>query len=55
MGPLLERASTLIDVALRLGTEAGPLAATLRPLLREMNSYYTNRIEGQHTRPADIE
>jgi Fic family protein len=55
IGPLLERASTLIDVALRLGTEAGPLAATLRPLLREMNSYYTNRIEGQHTRPADIE
>ncbi len=27
----------------------------LGPLLRAMNSYYTNRIEGQHTLPADIE
>ncbi len=27
----------------------------ISPLLRAMNSYYTNRIEGQHTLPADIE
>ena len=27
----------------------------LRGLLRGMNSYYTNRIEGQHTRPLEIE
>ncbi len=27
----------------------------LRPKLRAMNSYYTNKIEGQHTRPAEIE
>ncbi len=27
----------------------------LRPRLRAMNSYYTNKIEGQHTKPADIE
>jgi hypothetical protein len=27
----------------------------LRHLLRSMNSYYTNRIEGQHTRPHEIE
>jgi len=27
----------------------------LRQLLRSMNSYYTNRIEGQHTRPHEIE
>ena len=27
----------------------------LRALLRGMNAYYTNRIEGQHTRPAEIE
>ncbi len=27
----------------------------LRGLLRAMNSYYTNRIEGQHTRPHEID
>ncbi len=27
----------------------------LAPMLRAMNSYYTNRIEGQHTLPAEIE
>ena len=27
----------------------------LRGLLRAMNSYYTNRIEGQHTLPVEIE
>jgi hypothetical protein len=27
----------------------------LRALLRNMNSYYTNRIEGQHTRPHEID
>jgi hypothetical protein len=27
----------------------------LRTLLRSMNSYYTNRIEGQHTRPYEID
>jgi Fic family protein len=27
----------------------------LRSLLRSMNSYYTNRMEGQHTRPHEIE
>lgn len=27
----------------------------LAPLLRAMNSYYTNKIEGQHTYPADLE
>lgn len=53
--PLLEQASELIDVALRLGTQAGLLADSLRPLLRSMNSYYTNRIEGQHTQPVEIE
>ena len=32
-----------------------PVAGELRGLLRGMNSYYTNRIEGQHTRPLEIE
>ena len=32
-----------------------PVPAELRTLLRGMNSYYTNRIEGQHTRPHEIE
>ena len=27
----------------------------LAPLLRAMNSYYSNKIEGQHTYPADLE
>ena len=54
-GPLLERAAVLAREGYRLGALAGPLATTLRPLLRAMNSYYTNRIEGQRTRPADIE
>ena len=28
---------------------------SLAPLLRAMNSYYTNKIEGQHTLPVEIE
>jgi Fic family protein len=31
-----------------------PVPTELRELLRGMNSYYTNRIEGQHTRPLEI-
>jgi len=34
------------------GTRVPP---ELRSLLRSMNSYYTNRIEGQHTRPHEID
>lgn len=56
LGPLLERAAALIADCHRLSAQAGTsLAFALRPLLRAMNSYYTNKIEGQHTRPADIE
>jgi Fic family protein len=59
-----ERASgALRELAHELQQEAWALAglahpSVLRafsPLLRAMNSYYTNRIEGQHTLPADIE
>ncbi|MBI4985474.1 MAG: Fic family protein [Rhodocyclales bacterium] len=50
---LLSKAHDLARSATQL---AGlPIAAGLRELLRGMNSYYTNRIEGQHTRPLEIE
>ena len=53
---LLEKASDLIRAATSLGASAAPAAAMqLRDLLRSMNSYYTHRIEGEHTRPSDIE
>jgi len=43
-------------VANALGVAAAQGAQPeLRKLLRSMNSYYTHRIEGEHTRPSDIE
>ena len=51
--PLLSKAHDLSRLATTLaGTRVPP---ELRSLLRSMNSYYTNRIEGQHTRPHEIE
>ena len=51
--PLLARAHDLARAASSL---AGvPAAAEIRGLLRAMNSYYTNRIEGEHTRPHELE
>jgi Fic family protein len=56
MPPLREKASDLLRESASLGAAAAPAAANeLRALLRSMNSYYTNRIEGEHTHPADIE
>ncbi|MDB6002417.1 MAG: filamentation induced by cAMP protein Fic, partial [Rhizobacter sp.] len=56
LDPLLERASDLTRAANALGASTAPTAQReLRALLRNMNSYYTNRIEGEHTRPSDIE
>lgn len=53
MAPLLAKAHDLSRLATTLaGTRVPP---ELRGLLRNMNSYYTNRIEGQHTRPHEIE
>ena len=53
MEPLLARAHDLSRAATLLaGTRVPP---ELRSLLRSMNSYYTNRIEGQHTRPHEID
>ena len=56
LAPLLERAHDLTLAAAAATAVAAPhLQAQLRGLLRAMNSYYTNRIEGEHTRPRDIE
>ncbi len=56
LGPLLEQAAGLAARCHRLSAHAGqPLARALAPRLRAMNSYYTNKIEGQHNRPADID
>ena len=56
LGPLLERAHDLIRHADRLASwcPTGALPS-LRQMLRAMNSYYSNRIEGQHTLPLEIE
>lgn len=51
--PLLAKAHDLARAATQLAGQS--VAAELRALLRGMNSYYTNRIEGEHTRPHEIE
>lgn len=51
--PLLAQAHELARAAAQL--TGRPVVPELRALLRGMNSYYTNRIEGQHTRPHEIE
>lgn len=51
--PLLAKAHDLSRSAMALVGRRVPVE--LRSLLRSMNSYYTNRIEGQHTRPHEIE
>ena len=56
LGGLLELAAQLVKECHALGGQAGePMVRALSPRLRAMNSYYTNKIEGQHTKPADIE
>ncbi len=52
----------VLEKAHDLRTEAGRLAGFCQPgvsrelavLLRSMNSYYSNKIEGEHTRPVEI-
>jgi Fic family protein len=51
--PLLAQAHDLARAATALASQ--PIAAELRSVLRAMNSYYSNRIEGQHTRPYELE
>ena len=56
LGPALEQASDLTRAAAALGSTASAASQSeLRALLRRMNSYYTNRLEGEHTRPSDID
>ncbi|QHE78415.1 Fic family protein [Hydrogenophaga sp. PBL-H3] len=56
LGPLLEQAHDLIRRADQLSGLCQPGAlGGLRRLLRAMNSYYSNKIEGQHTLPLEIE
>ena len=55
LGPLLEQAHGLQAAAYRLSGRCAPDAfRDLRMLLRTMNSYYTHKIEGQHTLPLEI-
>jgi Fic family protein len=53
---LLERAGDLIRASDRLSGACQPGALLgLRTLLLAMNSYYSNKLEGQHTLPLEIE
>lgn len=53
---LLEKAHHLQRLALAAkGRAHTSVMLAIAPLLRAMNSYYTNRIEGQHTLPVEIE
>ena len=51
--PLLEQAHDLQRAAQFLAGSGAP--AEFRQLLRAMNPYYSNKIEGQHTLPFEIE
>jgi Fic family protein len=56
LGGSLELAHDLQHEAHRLtGACQDGVAQELRALLRQMNSYYSNKIEGQHTLPTDIQ
>ncbi|MFD4836507.1 Fic family protein [Achromobacter sp. NPDC058515] len=51
-----ERASIIVNRAAELGGQAHSVTReALRELLRSMNSYYSNRIEGQSTTPKNID
>ncbi|MBV8603832.1 MAG: hypothetical protein JO224_04030 [Pelomonas sp.] len=53
--PLLEKAYDLIRTAERLAGQCqGSAKDELVSLLRAMNSYYSNKIEGERTRPVEI-
>jgi Fic family protein len=64
MEPLFPKeGKTLAELALKVYADAAELTGLVHPitrkeiarLLRHINSYYSNRIEGEHTTPADIE
>jgi Fic family protein len=53
---LRRRAAPIEEASRKLGARAHPhTLAVLRELVRAMNSYYSNRIEGQGTHPLNIE
>lgn len=53
--PLLEKAHTLLGLAhASTGRADASVMQALAPFLRGMNSYYTNKIEGQHTLPSQL-
>lgn len=53
---LREQSRSVVEQSYRLSGCAHPATvAALRELVREMNSYYSNRIEGQNTHPRQIE
>jgi Fic family protein len=53
---LRERARGVVSLSVQLKGHAGDATlAALRELVRSMNSYYSNRIEGQGTHPRNIE
>ncbi len=50
-----QRTRVIVEKSLRLSGSAHPVTITsLCELVREMNSYYSNRIEGQSTHPLNI-
>lgn len=54
-GELLDLLAELPVAATRLGARLSPrTAASLADLVRVMNCYYSNLIEGHNTRPRDI-
>ncbi len=56
MEPVLEKAHDLRTEAARLaGSCQADISRESAKLLRAMNSYYSNKIEGEHTRPLEIE
>lgn len=56
LAPLAEEAKAIVAGSLELASCAHESArAELRELVRGMNSYYSNRIEGQSTHPRNIE
>ncbi|HUD34680.1 MAG TPA: Fic family protein [Variovorax sp.] len=53
---LIEATRRIFEKSSALKASASPQArASLREIVRSMNSYYSNRIEGQSTHPAHIE
>jgi hypothetical protein len=53
--PLYEKASDLMLAGKSLaGLAMAHPRSEIRSLLRSMNSYYTNLMEGEHTRPSEI-